>query len=238
MANEKSASTKRARFKRGDRKRADRGTSQNGNSNVATSYEQELTRYLRDRIKPGLTRGSTALLARSIAKEIAHQRPDEDADVAGEPSDEQVDDVRDEVDDDDVRGEADDDVRDEEAGDVRGEGDVDVSDEEDEDVRGGADDEPDDGEEDDDVQAETDDDFSDEEDGNEVSLEDELRDLQASLGDNWILRVSLQGEDAWLTAEKDDGSQHVEARAAHVLAEVVELLNESGGRASASRESH
>src|SRR5918994_1991685 len=222
MANQKSASARRARFKRGDRKRADRGTSQNGNSNVAASYEQELALYLQERIKPGLKRGSTALLARSIAKEIAHQRPDEDADVAGEPSDEQVDDVRDEVDDDDVRGEADDDVRDEEA----------------DDVRGGADDEPDDGEEDDDVQAETDDDFSDEEDGNEGSLEDELRDLQASLGDNWILRVSLQGEDAWLTAEKDDGSQHVEARAAHVLTEVVELLNESGGRASASRESH
>ena len=213
MANQKSASTKRARFKRGDRKRADRGTSQNGNSNVAASYEQELARYLQERIKPGLKRGSTALLARSIAKEIAHQRPDDDADIAGEPSDEQVNDVRDEIDDDDVRGEANDDVKDEEAGDVPGE-------------------------EDDDVQAETDDDFSDEEDGNEGSLEDDLRDLHASLGDNWILRVSLQGEDAWLTAEKDDGSQHVEARAAHVLAEVVEVLNESGGRAFASRESH
>ena len=210
MANQKSASTKRARFKRGDRKRADRGTSQNGNSNVAASYEQELARYLQERIKPGLKRGSIALLARSIAKEIAPQRP---ADIAGEPSDEQVNDVRDEIDDDDVRGEANDDVKDEEAGDVPGE-------------------------EDDDVQAETDDDFSDEEDSIEGSLEDDLRDLHASLGDNWILRVSLQGEDAWLTAEKDDGSQHVEARAAHVLAEVVELLNESGGRAFASRESH
>ena len=177
MANQKSASTRRARFRRGDGKRADRGTSQNGDSHVATSYEEQLARYLQERIKPGLNRGSIALLARSIAKEIAHQRPGED----GEPSGEHVDDVRDEVDDDDVRGEADDD-------------------------------------------------FSDEEDGDEGSLEDELRDLQANLGDNWILRVSLQGEDAWLTAEKDDGSQHVEARAAHVLAEVVELLNESGGR--------
>ena len=92
-------------------------------------------------------------------------------------------------------------------------------------------------EEDDDVRGEADDDFSDEEDGNEGSLEDEMRDLQANLGDDWILRVSIQGEDAWLTAEKDDGSQHVEAPAADVLAEVVELLNESGGRASASRES-
>ena len=73
----------------------------------------------------------------------------------------------------------------------------------------------------------------DEGDGDESSLEDEMRDLQANLGDDWILRVSVQGEDAWLTAEKDDGSQHVEARAADVLAEVVELLNESGGRAPA-----
>jgi hypothetical protein len=230
MANQKSASAKRARFKRGDRKRADRGTSQNGKSNVAASYEQELARYLQERIKPGLKRGSIALLARSIAKEIAHQRPDADADIVGEPIDEQLDDVRDEVDGDDVRGGAYEGVRDEEAGDVRGEGDV--GDEEDEDVRGGADDEPDDGVEDDDVEAETDDDFSDEEDGNEGSLEDEMRDLQANLGDDWILRVSIQGEDAWLTAEKDDGSQHVEAPAADVLADVVELLNESGGRAS------
>ena len=91
---------------------------------------------------------------------------------------------------------------------------------------------------DEDVHGEANDDVREDEDGNEGSLEDELRDLQANLGGNWILRVSLQGEDAWLTAEKDDGSQHVEARAAHVLAEVVELLNESGGRSSASRESH
>jgi hypothetical protein len=187
MANHKSAIAKRARFKRDDKKQADRGTSQNGNANEAATYEQRLAHYLQERLKPGLNRGSTALLARSIAKEIAHRRPDEDADVAGEPSNEEYDDVRDEVDDDDV-------------------------------------------------QAEADDDFSDALDGNEGSLEDEMRDLQANLGDDWILRVSIQGENAWLTADKDDGSQHVEAHAADVLAEVVELLNESGGRASASRD--
>ena len=76
MANQKSASTKRARFKRGDRKRADRGTSQHGNGGEAATYEQELAHYLQERIKPGLKRGSIALLARSIAEEIAHQRPD------------------------------------------------------------------------------------------------------------------------------------------------------------------
>ena len=44
------------------------------------------------------------------------------------------------------------------------------------------------------------------------------------------MRVSVQGDDTWLTAEKDDGSQHVEAASADVLADVVGLL-ESRGRA-------
>ena len=212
MANQKSATAKRARSKRDDKKQADRGTSQNGNGNEAATYEQELAHYLQERIKPGLNRGSIALLARSIAKEIAHQRPDEDADLADEPSNGEDDDARDEAD-------------------------SDVSDGEDDDVRDEADDEFDDDEEDDDVQAEAADVFSNEEDGNDGSLEDEMRDLQANLGDDWILRVSIQGEHAWLTAEKDDGSQRVEAPAAHVLAEVVYLLKERGGRASASRRS-
>ena len=165
MANQTYAATKRARSKRDDHKLADRGTSQSRDDDEAATYEQELAHYLQTRIKPGLNAGSIPLLARSIAKEIAHWPPHE-ADVAGEPSNE-------------------------------------------EDV---------------DIQAEADDDFSDEEDGNEGSLEDEMRDLQASLGDDWILRVSIQGEGAWLTADKFDGSQHVEAPTADVLAEVVELL--------------
>ena len=59
-----------------------------------------------------------------------------------------------------------------------------------------------------------------------------MDDLQAELGEDWILRFSVQGGDAWLTAEKDDGSQRVEAPYASVLAEAVELLNESGGRST------
>jgi hypothetical protein len=114
---------------------------------------------------------------------------------------------------------------------VRGEADDDLDDEEDDDVRGEADDDLDD-EEDDDVRGEADDDFSDEDDRSERSLEDEMRDLQSNLGDDWIVRVCVQGDYAWLTAEKDDGSQYVEAPAADVLAEVVELLNLSGGRSS------
>jgi hypothetical protein len=165
MANQTYAASKRAQSKRDDHKQADRGTSQNRNDDEATTYEQELAHYLQERIKPDLNRGSIPLLARSIAKEIAHRRPHE-ADVASEPCNE----------------------------------------------------------EDEDVQAEADDGFGDEGDGNEGSLEDEMRDLQANLGDDWILRVSMQGEGAWLTAETVDGSQHVEAPTAGVLAEVVELL--------------
>jgi hypothetical protein len=109
---------------------------------------------------------------------------------------------------------------------VRGEADDDFSDEEDDDARD---------EQDDELRGEADDDFSDEEDDDGEApsvLEDELRDLQADLGDDWILRVSVQGDDTWLTAETEDGSQHVEAPTADVLADVVGLLNESGGRSS------
>ena len=38
-----------------------------------------------------------------------------------------------------------------------------------------------------------------------------MHELQVELGEDWILRFSVQGDDAWLTAEKDDGSQRVEA---------------------------
>ena len=207
----------------------------------AATYEQELARYLQERIKPGLNRGAIPLLARSIAKEIAHRAPGEDADVDDERGDDaggrrprrrrsamEADDVATRPtaeEDDDMRGEADDDFSDEEDDDVR--------DEEDDDMRGEADDDFSD-EEDDDVRDEEDDNFSEEEDGDGEApfvLEDELRDLQADLGDDWIVRVSVQGDDTWLTAEKDDGSQHVEAASADVLADVVGLL-ESGGRSS------
>jgi hypothetical protein len=63
-------------------------------------------------------------------------------------------------------------------------------------------------------------------------FEAEMHELQAELGEDWILRFSVQGDDAWLTAEKDDGSQRVEAPTAAVLVEAVELLNEGGGRST------
>jgi hypothetical protein len=216
MANEQPATSKRARPRRGDQTGDARRRSQNGDGEAAATYEQQLVHFLQERIKPGLSRGAIRLLTRSVAKRVAHPRPGEDPDAAGEPSGQEDDDVRDEVYDDDVvRGEADDDLDDAEDDDVRGEADDDLDDAEDDDVRG-----------------EADDDFSDEDDGSERSLEDEMRDLQSNLGDDWIVRVCVQGDYAWLTAEKDDGSQYVEAPAADVLAEVVELLNVSGGRSS------
>ena len=63
-------------------------------------------------------------------------------------------------------------------------------------------------------------------------FEADMRELQAKLGDDWILRFSVQGDDGWLTAEKDDGSQRLETQTAAVLSEAVELLNEGGGRSS------
>ena len=59
-----------------------------------------------------------------------------------------------------------------------------------------------------------------------------MRELQGELGEGWILRFSVQGDAGWLTAEKDDGSQRVEAPTASVLLEAVELLNKRGGRSA------
>jgi hypothetical protein len=69
----------------------------------------------------------------------------------------------------------------------------------------------------------------------EYDLENDLRELQAELGDDWILYFSVHGDDTWLTAEKEDATQRVEAPTAAVLSEVVKLLNESGGRSASTR---
>jgi hypothetical protein len=61
-------------------------------------------------------------------------------------------------------------------------------------------------------------------------FEADMRELQAELGEDWVLSFSVHGDEGWLTAAKDDGSQHVEAQTADVLSKAVELLNESGGR--------
>jgi len=69
----------------------------------------------------------------------------------------------------------------------------------------------------------------------EYDLEADLRELQAELGDDWILYFSVHGEDSWLTAEKEDATQRIEAPTAAVLTEVVRLLNDTGGRSARSR---
>jgi hypothetical protein len=84
---------------------------------------------------------------------------------------------------------------------------------------------------DDDHSAEADDDHSAESKA-PPDFEADMHELQEELGEDWILRFSVQGDDAWLTAEKDDGSQRVEAPTASVLSEAVGLLNEGGGRST------
>jgi hypothetical protein len=181
-------------------------------------YEKELASYLQERIRPGLNRGSIPLLARSIAKEIAHrEHPNgapQDAEAEEEPSAE---------------------AEDEASAGAEEEPDVDAEDEPDAD-EDEYDDEADDDEAEDEVSAEADDeeadDAQDAESEEPSAFENEMHELQEELGDDWILRFSVQGDDAWLTAEKEDGSQRVEAPIGDVLREAVALLNESGGRST------
>ena len=55
----------------------------------------------------------------------------------------------------------------------------------------------------------------------------DMHELQAELGEEWILRFSVHGEDGWLTAEKQDASQRVEAPDASGLLRIVEAINEA-----------
>jgi hypothetical protein len=144
---------------------ADKG--QNGVDKEVAKYEKELAAYLQQRIKPGLNSGAIPLLARSIAKDIAHREHPNGGSAEGgaQPSAE-------------------------------------------------ADDQPT-------AESEPAPDF-----------EADMHDLQAELGEDWILRFSVQGDAGWLTAEKADGSQRVEAPTAAVIAEAVGLINEGGGRTS------
>jgi hypothetical protein len=55
-----------------------------------------------------------------------------------------------------------------------------------------------------------------------------MHELQARLGDDWILRFSVHGEDGWLTAEKQDLTQRVEAATAEQLVRIVEAIDAQG----------
>jgi hypothetical protein len=155
----------------------------NSSEEELAAYEKDLAGYLQERIKPRLSRTAIPLLARSIAKEIAHREP---PDVASE--DAEAEDQHSGAAEDEHSGEAEDGHS------------------------GEAEDEQS-------VESEASRDF-----------QDNMRELQAELGEDWILRFCVQGDAAWLSAEKDDGSQRVEAPTASVLCEAVELLNEGGGR--------
>ena len=200
------------------KKKAGSSAKENGSDGGTATYEEELAEYLQERIKPNLNRGSIPLLARSIAKDLAkRQRPDDEPE-ATEEDDEPRAEAGDEPD--EPRAEADDD-RDAEP---EAEEDEDFEDEE-------AEEEP---------EAEEDEDFDDEAEEDEPegeaddeavsAFEDEMHQLQEDLGEDWIVRFSVQGDEAWLTAEKQDGSQHVEGATADVLREAVELLDEGGSR--------
>jgi hypothetical protein len=183
MAKQQSPARKQSLSKRNERQ-TDRDTAGNGREEDAASYEKELAGYLRDRIKPGLNRGSIPLLARSIAKDIArHEIPNgasEDAEADAEADDE-------------PRAESDDEVNEE-----------------------------------------TDDEVSDDGEAG-PDLETALREVQADLGEDWILYFAVQGEDTWLTAEKEDASQRVEAPNPSVLSKAIKVLNEGGGRSGSKR---
>jgi hypothetical protein len=223
MAKQQPATRERSRSKRDKQQMADPGTRQGGHEEDVARYEQELAGYLQERIKPGLNSGAIPLLARSIAKAIAYREhpngASQDAEVEDDPEAEMDDDPEAEMDD-DPEAEMDDDPE--------AEVDDDPEAEVDDDPEAEVDDDPD-AEMDDDPDAEADDGPS-AEDEAPRDFEADLHEFQAELGEDWIVSFSVHGDDAWLTAEKDDGSQRLEAQTAPVLREAVELLNEGGGR--------
>ena len=61
-------------------------------------------------------------------------------------------------------------------------------------------------------------------------FEADMHDLQEELGPDWMLRFSVHGQDGWLTAERQDASQHVEAPDAEGLVKMVKAINENAAR--------
>ena len=166
MARQQPAARERSRSKR-DEQETDSGTGTNGNNDEVESYEKELAGYLQERIKPGLNRGSIPLLARSIAKEIAHrERPNgasEDVEAEAEQSAEAEDEPNAKADSEltesDEQAEADEEFSAEADEDEQAEADEDFSAEADEDEQAEAD-EDFSAEADEDEQAEADEEFS------------------------------------------------------------------------------
>ena len=79
----------------------------------------------------------------------------------------------------------------------------------------------------DETSAEAEDDADEDEDEDEdneapTAFEEDMYELQEEFGDDWIVRFSVQNDAGWLTAEKDDGSQRLEAPTADVLRKAVD----------------
>jgi hypothetical protein len=129
---------------------------ENGYERELAEYEKQLSQYLQEKIKPGLSRSTIPLVARSIAKEIVRREPPEPPEGEG-------------------------------TAEAEGE-------------------------------------------GKPPDFEAEMHELQAELGEDWVLRFSVHGDDAWLTAEKEAEGQRVEAPDAQGLLPIVEAINEGGGR--------
>jgi hypothetical protein len=132
---------------------------ENGYERELAEYETQLAQYLQEKIKPGLSRSTIPLVARSIAKEIVRREPPEPPEGPGDAEEERP--------------------------------------------EGG---------------------------GKPPDFEAEMHELQSELGEDWVLRFSVQEGDAWLTAEKPGEDQRVEAPDAQGLLPIVEAINEGGGR--------
>jgi hypothetical protein len=62
-------------------------------------------------------------------------------------------------------------------------------------------------------------------------FEADMHELQAELGEDWIVSFSVHGQDGWLTAEKQDSSQRVEAATAEQLVSIVGAIEGRNGAA-------
>jgi len=236
MAKQENPTRKGSRSKSEKQSEADTSNGGGAPQNGAESYEKELAAYLQERIRPGLNRGSIPMLARSIAKEIAKRdhpngtpkESPEDDETTAAGADEEVaaegeDETSAESGDEEVAESEDEDVAESEDEDVA------ESDDEDED-EAGAEAEEDDDEDEASAEAEDDAEPEDEDEEAPTAFEEDMYELQEEFGDDWIVRFSVQNDAGWLTAEKDDGSQRLEAPTADVLRKAVKLLNEDGGR--------
>ena len=188
------------------RKRAQAEAASNGNGreNGGSNYEQALAEYLQERIRPGLNRGAVPMLARSIAKDIAN----------GGSERKLAEYLQDRIKPGLNRGAipmlARSIAKDLLNGSANGGPEPKAAKKQPDEPR--------------EADRETDDPGFD--------FEAEMHDLQQEIGEDWIVSFSVSDGDAWLTAEKTDGTQHVEAPTASVLVKAAKLLNRRGGRSS------